>query len=96
MNTTNKTLKEQMEETFAKVKANGGKTTKYFCHHHKDLVETVQPTKELVSSKGFWDSMKTCHICENLNFVTVWPSGKTESVAMSEDEEASYVYTPLN
>ena len=40
-------------------------------------IETPQPTLQMCSSKGFWDSLTQCPKCKKLNFVCVYPSGKT-------------------
>ncbi len=66
-------------EYLKKWKAGGKKTTFYTCQHCHKKIETPQPTKDSVSSKGYWDSAETCVECRELNFVCVWPNGKTIS-----------------
>lgn len=83
--TRNKRLKELREAVImqhARVVENGGKLCAYECNHCHFTCPTVQPTKALVSSKGYWDSATTCINCNGLNFVKVWPSGRTESIIM--------------
>jgi len=74
------TLKIGKEDYLDRWKSNGGKTTFYTCNHCKQQIETRQPTKDLVSSKGYWDSVTSCSKCDGLNFVKVYPSGKTKSI----------------
>jgi len=57
----------------------GNKNTFYKCEHCLNLIETIQPQKKMVTSKGFWDSAMVCINCGEINFVRVYPSGKTES-----------------
>lgn len=53
--------------------------TAYICNHCKSIVPTHCPTRDQVSSKGYWDSMTTCLACGRLNFVCIFPSGRTLS-----------------
>lgn len=55
----------------------GKKLTRYICPHCGNSVETPRPRKIDVSSKGYWDSAKTCVECGEVNFLKVWPDGKT-------------------
>jgi len=58
----------------------GNKVTTYTCQHCKKMIPTRQPKKNMVNKeKGFWDSAIICIECGNINFVRVYPSGKTES-----------------
>ena len=59
-------------------KENGNKVTFYICKHCKRKIETGQPTLKLCSSKGYWDSVTECPVCKKLNFVCVYPNGKTK------------------
>ena len=60
-----------------KWKASGNYTTFYICQHCTKKIETPQPTLQMCSSKRFWDSLTQCPKCKKLNFVCVYPSGKT-------------------
>lgn len=60
----------------------GRKLTTYDCNHCGKKIKTPQPEKKQVSGKGYWDSCKTCSECGKLNFVAVYPNGKTNSVKM--------------
>lgn len=75
-------LRQDVKEYHARNVENGGKLCAYECNHCHFKCPTVQPTKDLVSSKGYWDSATTCINCYSLNFVKVYPSGKTESIIM--------------
>lgn len=59
-------------------KKRGGKITSYSCGHCKKPILTPRPKKADCGPKGFWHSMKICPECGKLNFVAVYPSGKTE------------------
>jgi hypothetical protein len=59
---------------------NGGKITKYKCNHCKSKIDCIRPTKDLISkNKKYWDNVKICSNCGKLNFVKIYPNGKTES-----------------
>jgi len=73
-----KTFKEEMKGYLKKWEASGNKVTSYVCQHCKKKIKTPQPTKKLVDSRGYWDSMKKCYECGGFNFVLIYPTGKTE------------------
>lgn len=75
MKRTMSRLQKKHEEYMTRVKANGGETTFYGCPHCKSEVETRVPTKALVSSKGFWDSLSVCPLCEHIHHLQISPSG---------------------
>lgn len=77
-----KELRETVTKQHARVVENGGKLCVYECNHCHFHCPTIQPTRTLVSSKGYWDSATTCLNCYGLNFVKVWSTGKTESIIM--------------
>jgi hypothetical protein len=56
----------------------GKELTTWQCPHCQKHNLTVQPTEDLVSAKGYWDSLTECVHCAALSFVLVWPTGKTE------------------
>ena len=70
-------LKKQLNIYLKRWKKSGKKITSYICQHCKEKIKTPQPDKNLVDKKGFWDSATICSECERMNFVTVYPSGKT-------------------
>lgn len=72
-------LREQMMTFYARMVAAKKPFTGYVCNHCKHVIPTHCPTKEQVSSKGYWDSMTQCLACGRLNFVCIWPSGRTLS-----------------
>jgi len=72
-----------------KWKANGKKTTFYTCLHCLRAVETIQPNKNEVSSKRYWDSLSLCPHCQGLNFVKVYPSGKTNVRGLCTDGQGN-------
>lgn len=55
---------------------NGYKLTAYICPHCNKNLCTRVPTKDLVSSKGYWDSAKQCYKCGKLSFLIVYPTGR--------------------
>lgn len=63
--------------------------TAYICNHCKTIVPTHCPTKEQVSSKGYWDSCTQCIACGRLNFVCIWPSGRTLATKMPSGRSKS-------
>lgn len=69
-----KTRKEYLKSW----KAKGNKTTFYICQYCNSKIETIQPTKDLVDSRGYWDSITECPKCNYLNCVKVYPNGKTK------------------
>lgn len=54
-------------------------TTWTCCHCESELV-TPKPTEDCVSSKGYWDGMKSCYHCGEQSFVRTWPDGTVEVV----------------
>ena len=56
----------------------GEKTAIYKCAFCDKDNETIKPQKNMVDKRGYWDSVKICVECSRLNFVKVFPSGKTE------------------
>ena len=72
------TLKQRLDEVLGKWKEDGNRTTFYTCSHCKKKIETARPGKSLVTSKGYWDSVKVCPLCGEYSFVLVYPSGKTK------------------
>lgn len=73
-----KTIKQITREQYLKNwKAKGNKTTFYTCSHCNGKIETSQPTKDLVGSRGYWDSTMSCPKCNGINFVLVYPDGTT-------------------
>lgn len=63
-----------------KAKLKGMQFSTHTCPHCESKLETPQPTKKEVTSKGYWESMKTCYECGKPVFVKTWPTGKTEVV----------------
>lgn len=61
-------------------KSNGHKTTAYVCKHCNKHIETAEPDKDMCNDRGFWDSVKICIHCNKLNFVVVYPTGKTKAI----------------
>ena len=57
----------------------GKKIGSYLCNHCFKNIPCRIPSKNDVSSKGFWDSACICLECGNCNFVKKYPTGKTES-----------------
>lgn len=47
-----------MEACFEKVVANGGNLTTYVCPHCNNTINTVQPDKKSVTSKGYLIALK--------------------------------------
>lgn len=66
--------------------AGGGKVTEWTCQNEDcdSVIETPQPTKEQVGSKGYWDGMKECPECGTHNFVKVYPNGATDSQLLGD------------
>jgi len=60
----------------------GGKLSIYVCQHCEAPILTYRPEKSMVSAKGFWDSCMLCPECGKLNFVKVYPSGKTKAIKL--------------
>jgi len=88
-------LQKQMHEYHQKILQNGGALTYYFCHHCGEMIPTVQPTEDLVSSKGYWDSATTCINCGEMNFVATYPNGNTDSQPMPfPKKRIIHVYKP--
>jgi hypothetical protein len=56
----------------------GKDLTVWQCPHCEKHNLTVQPTDDLVSAKGYWDSVTECVHCPAMSFVLVWPNGKTK------------------
>ena len=74
-----KELNEENKKRLAQWVKDGNKITTYKCQHCEKNIETCQPKKSMVTSKGFWDSATICTNCGKISFVRVYPSGKTES-----------------
>jgi len=70
-------LKKRAIMLLEKWKKIGGKTTFYTCKHCSKKIETRIPTVDLCSNKGYWDNATTCLECGELNFICVYPSGRT-------------------
>lgn len=62
----------------ARWKASGRKLTQYTCPCCKAEITVRQPRKSDVGQKGCWDSMTVCTACGELNYVAVWPDGRTQ------------------
>ena len=58
---------------------------KYKCPYCSNEIETRVPTEDLVSSKGYWDSMVKCNQCEGLHFKEIWPNGKIKIYRLEEE-----------
>lgn len=58
----------------------GNKVCSYGCNHCGKMINTKRPTKDMVSEKGYWDSLTICVECGKANYIRVYPSGKTKSV----------------
>lgn len=56
----------------------GGLLTEYTCQGCRKKVPMRRPRAKDVGEKGYWDSLTTCTHCGQLNFVVVWPTGRTE------------------
>lgn len=73
-------LRESMAEYLEKWVSAGHKLTSYRCRKC-GIEETVRrPEPDMVQAKGYWDSTRQCTHCGDLNFVKVWPSGRTSAV----------------
>ena len=70
--------KKKYEQYLKRWVKDGKKLTSYVCPHCLKGVATPQPTEDLVSSKGYWDSVKVCVNCGKLSFLKVYPNGKTK------------------
>lgn len=57
----------------------GYKLTQYKCPHCKKMIDLAKPEKKHITSKGYWDSLRDCPLCKKIAFVSVYPSGKTET-----------------
>lgn len=66
-------------EHYGRVLKNKGKLKSHDCPHCAKPIPTVIPTKDLVSSKGYWDSLSSCPFCDALYMVWVWPSGRIKT-----------------
>lgn len=80
-----KKFKKDVLEWLENFKSKGGTVTTYVCPHCESTLETPQPTKNQVGSKGYWDSMKSCYECEKPSFVKTFPNGKTEILQHTND-----------
>jgi len=69
-------LRKDVEAFHNKIIAGGGKMTKYLCPHCHKQVPTRRPTKDDVTDKGYWDSLKACFECGELAVVMSYPSGR--------------------
>ena len=79
-------LKKLKAEHVAYIKKwldSGEKTAIYECAFCKRDNETIKPRKGMVDKRGYWDSVKICVECSRLNFVKVYPSGKTEVIKLN-------------
>lgn len=83
MSKLNAKLIENQLEYNRRCVASGSKLTSFQCQHCMEFSSTVQPKKSDVGSKGFWDSARQCIFCGKLNFVCVYPSGKTSVTKMN-------------
>ena len=70
---------QQILSQYKKWEEAGNKMTTYFCNHCKKQISTKQPNKKMTGSEGYWDSVTICLECGKLNFVIVYPNGKTKS-----------------
>lgn len=90
-------MRDKMVNYYTKIVQSGRKLTVYYCHNCKEMRLEECPTKDLVSSKGYWDSMKACYFCGGVNFVLTYPSGRTIShkVPFTKDKKKGmFEYNP--
>lgn len=80
-----KKFKQDVLDWLQNYKSTGGKVTTYVCPHCQNTLETPQPSKDAVGSKGYRYSMKSCYECEKSSFVKTFPDGKIEIVQFSSD-----------
>lgn len=78
-----KKLKSDCERMHKNWLKRGKRLTTYHCNHCNDDIITTRPQKSDTGSKGYWDSATICYECGGMNFVAVWPDGKTKSVKMN-------------
>lgn len=88
-------LREQMVEHFARLVASGWKFTAWRCTRCRHLIPHSCPKTGDVGSKGYWDSATTCLSCGNVDFVRIWPTGRTEAQAFSSSELTKYRHVPV-
>jgi DNA-binding helix-hairpin-helix protein with protein kinase domain len=74
---TKQKLMDFLEYLGRKVKS-GTKITVWQCPKCEKHNLTVQPTEDLVTTKGYWDSVKQCVHCPACSFVLVWPDGEVK------------------
>ena len=60
------------------MKATKSKLATWVCSNCHCQNKTIKPLQSEVSTKGYWDSGKKCALCGHVNFVKVYPDGKTE------------------
>lgn len=70
-------LQKQTSEYNEKWKSKGNITGMFDCPLCAKSIETPMPSKELVSHKGFWDSLTTCYHCGGHFFVVKYPHDDT-------------------
>lgn len=64
-----------MTGLFDKCRRDGFPLSSYTCPHCNHALETRIPKQEDVTSKGYWDSCKSCYECGKLSFVLMYPNG---------------------
>jgi hypothetical protein len=69
------TFKKECLSYLNRYKKNGGKLATITCCECLRKIKTPQPSKDEVSQKGYWDTMKKCYECGSYFFVKVYPSG---------------------
>lgn len=75
-----KTLRKEIAAYIEKWIKQGHRVGSYVCGHCTNSVLIPLPDKKMVSKgKRYWDSATTCLHCSELNFVAVWPDGRTEA-----------------
>ena len=75
--------KEYFNNNIKKWAESGEKTAFYKCSFCNRENETIRPKKDMVDKRGYWDNVKICVECSRLNFVKVWPSGKTVAIKIN-------------
>lgn len=69
-----KKLKEEVLLYNEKWKAGNKPLRIYDCPVCGKPNQTPMPTSDLVSSKGYWDSLTTCYECGNPYFIVKYPA----------------------
>lgn len=73
-------LREQLAVFLQRWKDRGGRVTSWECRACGSSNDTRRPpTKHVVQTKGYWDSVMRCCWCGELSFVKVWPNGTTKA-----------------